>query len=206
MVNPLINSIYRHFRLMAECPGGVGLTVRGRKSIPATVATVAQDLAAEVSALAGLDRLPDPPLPLPGLALLPDDKSLTKVQARLQWILEPDEVLHALVWGRGDLGFNWQGYLVVTDQRLLLLDEAPFMHEGQVQHVIPLRKANLRWPDNTNNITVTADGHAKVFTVMASYGHPAVTQLRARLKSLRQDASSAPALPSSRPKAAVASR
>ena len=30
-VTPLLDGLYRHFRLMEECPGGVGLTLKGRR-------------------------------------------------------------------------------------------------------------------------------------------------------------------------------
>jgi hypothetical protein len=142
---PLIDQIYRHFRLMEECPGGVGLTINGRNHTPQQVAAAARILGDQIECMVGAATIaPNTVLPACGWYGIGD--SLGAVIKRLQWILTKDEHLIAVAYVAG--GGPWflaSGYLVFTHRRILFLKSGPFLKEGRVDRDIHWRDVRDVW-------------------------------------------------------------
>jgi hypothetical protein len=161
---PLLGGLYRQFRLMEECPGGMGLTLKGRKQTPSQVAEAARSLADQIGRLPGMDTF-DPNEVEPVLNIGWDDaaKPRTDIARRLRWILGTDETLLAMAYGSTSEWLLLSGYVVFTNRRIRFLKEAAFLKEGQVDREILLSTVNaVGYPEKSSplrgpNVVVIAD-------------------------------------------------
>ena len=150
----LVDSLHRHFRLMQVCPGGVGLTIRGRKQHPKEVAHAAEVLASHIWRLRGKQHAGFPCLePTYGwTGVAPEDKPL--IVERLRWILTPGEELLSVAGGSTTWP-DWRssdGWVVFTDQRILLFKRKTFLKDAEANRDIP-------W---SSDISVAAGYHKNV--------------------------------------------
>lgn len=128
---PLVEGIHRHFRLMAECPGGMGLTVKGRRRTPSEVAAAAAALADSLQSIAndGVLRIAEAE-PESGWFGVPTRRS--DIVHRLRWLLAPDERVVAIAGKSADFWWVKEGYTVFTDTRILFLHDDSFLKHGRV--------------------------------------------------------------------------
>jgi hypothetical protein len=137
-VAPLLDGLYRYFRLMEECPGGVGLALKGRRQTPAQVAEAAGILAEQIGALADWQMFePNDAKPALRGGWYGVGKAQNEVARRLRWILPQNEELLAVAYGMTSLWVLSFGYIAFTRRRILLLKEGSFFKEGRVDREIP---------------------------------------------------------------------
>ena len=184
-MRPLVQQLYRQFRLMELCPGSPKLSFGRQRFVAASVSEVARALAEQVEQLSGSTVVLEPPRQIPLYWDLPTDKDLDALLQRIIWVIEPGERLETALWGTshlGSLGFNWQGFLVATDRRVLLLDEAPFFAAGSVQESLPWDDVEtLAWLDGRaaadSPIVVRAKGRTHEFFARREFGVPSISNV-----------------------------
>ena len=134
---PLVNALHRHFRLMQVCPGGVGTTIRGRKHTPRDVARAAEVLAGHICRLRGEKQTSLPCLePVYGWTGV-DTEDKARIEERLRWILTPEERLLSVAGGSTTDWWFSDGWVVFTDQRILLCKEGPFLKFAETDRELP---------------------------------------------------------------------
>ena len=137
-VQPLLDALYRHFRLMQECPGGMGLKLKGRVQTPTQVAEAARILSDQLGALTGQTEVEhESAAPSDGWLGVRRVEDVERVAIRLHWILDRHEELVAVARGKVDGWFSPDIHLAITNRRVLFLKDEEFMKEGRVDTEIP---------------------------------------------------------------------
>jgi hypothetical protein len=138
VVQPLLDALYRHFRLMEVCPGGMGFKLFGRVRTPAEVAEAAGILADQLGGLTGVATVGDEPVePTHGWFGVRD---IEKVRDRLPWVLDRNEKLVVVARGKVHGCSTPDVHLAITDRRVLFLKDKQSMKDGLVD-------AEIRWGD-----------------------------------------------------------
>lgn len=190
-IQPVVQQLYRQFRLMALCPGAQEFAFGRGRFAAASVSDVARALAEQVEQLSGSTVDLEPPRQVPPYWDLPHDKDLDALLRRLVWVIEPGERLETALWGTShfrSLGFNWRGFLVATDRRVLLLDEEPFFRAGLVQESLGWDQVeSVAWRDGPaaagSPIAVRAKDRTHEFFPRREFG---VTSISSAIQHLGQ--------------------
>lgn len=160
-VQPLLDGLYRHFRLMQVCPGGMGLKLKDRVQTPAQVAEAARILADQLGGLAGQDVVErESAAPTDGWLGVGRVENIESVAIRLHWILDRDEELVVVARAKMRGWFSPDVHLAITDRRILILKDAGFTNEGLVD-------TEIRWDDSVR-AKALPEGHGITLTTSKS--------------------------------------
>lgn len=137
---PLVDGLYRHFRLAEISPGGRGLRIGKKDSAAKDVAKAANVLAEHLKAMGGDIAEPAAGVLRPSHGWVRVDKPL-EVSDRVRWLLAPDEELFAVAYGSmSGWGFFTWGYTVVTNRRILFCRDRQLMNDGLVDRELSWSK------------------------------------------------------------------
>lgn len=115
---PLVDGLYRHFRLAELSPGGRGLRIGKKNTAAKDVAKAATVLAEHLKSMGG-NTIGDPHPFKASHGWVGHGAKRAEAGERLRWLLQPGEELVAVAHGSTS-SWNWltSGYTVFTDRRV----------------------------------------------------------------------------------------